>query len=134
MSAPGDGPVSAGWTFRTRAWRRPGYTAFEGSASCDGQTANVFLLVGSNHVSADVQSLRGLADRLFGLLSGILGVPATGPIVVNIGELMDSLDEIPMNATWSFAPPERESIERALEALLWAGVPVAGLSIQEAQS
>jgi hypothetical protein len=85
------------------------------------QTADFFLLVGSNHVSVDVQSLRRLADRLCDLLSTILGKPDTGPWVVNIGELMDSLDEIPVNATWSFPPARRQQLLDALERLLGGG-------------
>ena len=115
------------WAFRARTWGRPGYTALEGSASFDGQSADFFLVVGSAHVSLDVQSLRSLTDRFLDLLSRVLGKPATGPAVVNIGELMDNLDEIPVNATWSFSPERREELLSALERLLWA-VP-AGVSL-----
>jgi hypothetical protein len=119
------------WAFRTRTWGRPGYTALEGSASYGNQTAEFFLVVGSAHVSLDVQSLRTLADRFLDLLSPILGTPDTGPSVVNIGELMDSLDEIPVNATWSFPPARREELLSALERLLWAGTTGASLSAGE---
>jgi hypothetical protein len=40
--------------------------------------------------------------------------------VVNIGELMDSLDEAPVNATWSFPPVRREEVLHTLERLLQA--------------
>lgn len=43
------------WTFHTRTRGRPGYTVLEGSASFDGQTAEFFLVVGSQHISLDVQ-------------------------------------------------------------------------------
>ncbi len=42
-------------------------------------------------------------------------------VVVNVGELMDSLDEAPVNATWSIPPTRREDLLRALELLLVAG-------------
>lgn len=111
--------MAEAWTFRTRTWGRPGYTALEGSTSDGSQTAEFFLVVGSTHVSLDVQSLRSLTDRFLDLLSSVLGQPASGPAVVNIGELMDSLDEIPVNATWSFPPARREELLSALERLLW---------------
>jgi hypothetical protein len=109
------------WAFQTRTWDRAGYTALEGSASFDGRHAKLFLVVGPQHVSLDIQSLRGLTDRLSALFSPALGPPATGPTVVNIGELMDSLDEAPVNATWSFPPSQREEVLRDLERLLCGG-------------
>ena len=46
-------------------------------------------------------------------------------LVVNVGELMDSLDEAPVNATWSIPPTRREDLLRALEVLLeaWHTIP-----------
>jgi hypothetical protein len=123
--------VAGTWVFRTRTWGRPGYTALEGSASVNGQTADFFLVVGSQHVSLDVQSLRGLADRFLDFLATILGAPATGPTVVNIGELMDSLDEVPVNATWSFPPARRGDLLRDLERLLSVGSVSADPSASE---
>jgi hypothetical protein len=90
-------------------------------------------MVGSDHISLDVQSLRGLTDRLFDLLATVLGKPDSGPTVVNIGELMDSLDEIPMNATWSFPPARREELLTALEGLLRAGSAGGDLSAGESR-
>ena len=119
------------WAFRARTWGRPGYTALEGSSSFDGQSVDFFLVVGSAHISLDVQSLRSLTDRFLDLLSRVLGKPATGPAVVNIGELMDSLDEIPVNATWSFPPERREELLSALERLLWAAPAGVSLSAGE---
>ncbi len=119
------------WTFHTRAWGRPWYTVLEGSASSDGQTAEFFLVVGSQHISLDVQSLRGLTDRLLDLFATILGRPTTGPAVVNIGELMDSLDEIPINATWAFPPARRGDLLCELERLLGVESVSAGLSAGE---
>lgn len=121
------------WTFRTRTWGRPGYTALEGSTSDGSQTAEFFLVVGSAHVSLDVQSLRSLTDRFLDLLSGVLGQPTSGPAVVNIGELMDSLDEIPINATWSFPPARREELLSALERLLRAAPAEASRSAGESR-
>ena len=84
--------MAGAWTFRTRTWGRPGYTALEGSASDGSQTADFFLVVGSAHVS---------------------------------------LDEIPVNATWSFPPERREELLSALERLLWAAPAGVSLSAGE---
>ncbi len=119
------------WTFRTRTWERPGYVALEGSASFEGETAEFFLVVGPQHISLDVQSLRPLTDRLLDLLAPILGRPDAGPVVVNIGELMDSLDEAPMNATWTFPPARREGLLRELKELLRGESVGAGRSGRE---
>ncbi len=67
------------WTFRIRTWERPGYIALEGSGSFERETAEFFLVVGSQHIS---------------------------------------LDEAPVNATWSFPPTRREGLLRELEGLL----------------
>jgi hypothetical protein len=109
------------WAFRTRTWGRPGYTVLEGVASVDGQTEEFFLVVRPQHASLDVQSLRGFTDKLLDLFSTILGKPETGPVVVNIGELMDSLNEAPVNATWSFAADRRDQLLIELERLLCGG-------------
>jgi len=110
--------VSPRWTFRARTWGRPGYAILEGLASRGDQHAEFFLVVGEAHVSLDIQSLRRMSDELLDLLAPILGPPQEGPTVVNIGELMDSLDEAPVNATWSISPIRREEILNALEQLL----------------
>lgn len=121
------------WDFRTRTWGRPGYTALEGSASCGNETAEFFLVVGPAHVSLDVQSLRSLSDRFLDFLSTVLGEPDTGPSVVNIGELMDSLDEVPVNATWSFPPARRQDLLSALERLLRVDPTGAGVSAGQSE-
>ncbi len=95
-----------------------GYTILEGSASRGDQHAEFFLVVGETHVSLDIQSLRRMSDELLDLLAPILGPPQAGPTVVNVGELMDSLDEAPVNATWSFPPVRREEVLNALKRLL----------------
>jgi hypothetical protein len=123
--------MAGAWAFRTRTWGRPGYTAVEGTAECDGEAAEFFLVVGAQHVSLDIQSLRGFADRLLDLCVTILGQPETGPAVVNIGELMDSLDEVPLNATWTFPPGRRQELLSALARLLGAGCAGASLSAGE---
>jgi hypothetical protein len=105
---------------QTKSWKRPGYTILEGSASWGDQDAEFFLVVGQAHVSLDIQSRRSLSDHFLTLLEPILGPPQTGPAVVNVGELMDSLDEAPVNATWSFPPVRGEEILQALERLLQA--------------
>jgi len=112
--------MSPQWEFRTRTWRRPGYLVLEGVATRGDQHAEYFLVVGEAHVSLDIQSLRRMSDEFLELLERVLGPPDTGPTVVNVGELMDSLDEAPVNATWSFPPVRREELLRALERLLQA--------------
>ena len=82
-------------------------------------------------LSLDVQSLRSLTDRFLDLLSRVLGKSATGPAVVNIGALRDSLDEIPVNAAWSFPPERREELLSARERLLWAAPAGVSLSAGE---
>ncbi len=112
--------MSPQWEFRTRTWRRPGYLVLEGVATRGDQHAEFFLVVGEAHVSLDIQSLRSLSDHFLTLLEPVLGPPQAGPAVVNVGELMDSLDEAPVNATWSFPPVRREEVLHALERLLQA--------------
>ena len=90
-------------------------------------------MVGPHHASLDVQSLRGFTDRLLDLFAPILGKPETGPAVVNIGELMDSLDEVSVNATWSFPPARREELLRELERLLGAESVGAGPPASESR-
>jgi len=89
-------------------------------ASRGDQHAEFFLVVGQTHVSLDIQSLRRFSDEFLELLAPFLGRPDAGPTVVNVGELMDSLDEAPVNATWSFPPVRREEVLHALERLLQA--------------
>ncbi len=122
-SSPGQdgGPVAPRWTFQTRTWGRPGYTVLEGSASRGDQHAEYFLIVGEAHVSLDIQSLRRVSDEFLELLAPFLGRPDAGPVVVIVGELMDSLDEAPVNASWSIPPTRRDGVLQALEALLEAG-------------
>jgi hypothetical protein len=75
-------------------------------------------VVGQAHVSLDIQSLRSLSDQFLTLLEPVLGPPQTGPAVVNVGELMDSLDEAPVNATWSLPPVRGAEVLDSLERLL----------------
>jgi hypothetical protein len=111
-------PAAPRWTFQTRTWGRPGYTILEGSASQGNQHAEFFLVVGEAHVSLDIQSLRRFSDEFLELLAPLLGPPQAGPAVVNVGELMDSLDEAPVNASWSIPPTRRADLLRALETFL----------------
>ena len=113
-------PVASPWTFQMRIWGRLGNTILEGVASRGDQHAEFFLVVGEAHVSLDIQSLRRFSDEFLELLAPFLGRPDAGPTVVNIGDLMDSLDETPVNATWSFPPVRREEVLHALERLLQA--------------
>ena len=114
-------PVAPRWVFQTSIWGRPGYTVLEGAMSRGDQHAEFFLVVGEAHVSLDIQSLRRVSDEFLDLLAPVLGPPQAGPVVVNVGELMDSLDEAPVNATWSIPPTRREDLLGALELLLVAG-------------
>ena len=91
----------------------------EGRASRLGSQEEVdfFLFIGPDYATADVHSLRGASFGLVQYFSDLLGQPAEGPRPVNIGELMDSEDEIPVNAFWRIREDEREQI---LEGLLKA--------------
>ncbi len=84
----------------------------EGRASREGSQEEVefFLLIGPDYGTADVHSLRGESFGLIDYFSAFLGQPATGPQPVNIGELMDSEDEIPVNAFWSIRADQRAGI------------------------
>lgn len=91
----------------------------EGRASRRGSEEEVdfFLFIGPDYVTADVHSLRGESFGLLQYFSDLLGQPTEGPRPVNIGELMDSEDEIPVNAFWGIRVDQREEI---LEGLLKA--------------
>ena len=91
----------------------------EGWASPKGSQEKVdfFLFIGSDYGTADVHSLRGESFRLIDYFSDFLGQPARGAHPVNIGELMDSEDEIPVNAFWKIREDQREEI---IEGLLKA--------------
>ena len=84
----------------------------EGWASREGSQEEVdfFLFIGPDHGTADVHSLRGESFGLIDYFSDFLGPPAAGPQPVNIGELMDSEDEIPVNAFWHIREDQREEI------------------------
>jgi len=84
----------------------------EGWASRGGSQEEVefFLLIGPDYGTADVHSLRGESFDLLDYFSAFLGRPATGPHPVNIGELMDSEDEIPVNAFWRIRADQRAGI------------------------
>lgn len=92
----------------------------EGRASREGSPEEVefFLFIGPDYGTADVHSLRGESFGLIDYFSAFLGPPAVGPHPVNIGELMDSEDEIPVNAFWNIREDQREEIiEGLLKAL-----------------
>ena len=112
--------MASPWTFQTRIWGRLGNTILEGVASRGDQHAEFFLVVAQAHVSLDIQSLRRFSDEFLELLAPFLGRPDAGPTVLNVGELMDSLDEAPVNASWAISPARREELLGALERLLQA--------------
>jgi hypothetical protein len=92
----------------------------EGLAS-PGETreeVEFFLFIGPDYGTADVHSLRTESFSLIDYFSSILGEPASGAHPVNIGELMDSEDEIPVNAFWKIRESDRgEIIGRLLKAV-----------------
>jgi hypothetical protein len=101
------------WRFRlSRKEDGRGGLLMEGRASREGSQEEVdfFLLIGPDHGTADVHSLRGDSFRLIDYFSDFLGPPAAGPQPVNIGELMDSEDEIPVNAFWHIRADQRAGI------------------------
>jgi hypothetical protein len=76
-----------------------------------------FLFIGRDYGTADVHSLRGESFGLIDFFSTILGQPAREAQPVNIGELMDSEDEIPVNAYWTIREDRRDEL---IDALLTA--------------
>jgi hypothetical protein len=92
----------------------------EGRAACEGSPEEVefFLLIGPDYGTADVHSLRQESFALIDYFAHVLGPPTKGPLPINIGELMDSEDEIPVNAFWTIGEDQREEIiEGLLKAL-----------------
>ncbi len=110
-----------GWRFRLLKKERGRRGLFlEGRATCEGSLEEVefFLFIGPDYGTADVHSLRRESFDLIDYLSHFLGQPARGAHPVNIGELMDSEDEIPVNAFWTIPGDQRDEIVNALlEAL-----------------
>jgi len=88
----------------------------EGRASPEGSREEVefFLFIGSDYGTADVHSLRRESFALIDYFAGFLGPPASGPQPINIGELMDSEDEIPVNAFWHIREDHRAEIVAGL--------------------
>ena len=123
-------PVDPEWTFQTKSWERLGFTILEGSAGRGDQHAEFFLVVGEAHISLEIQSLRRVSDEFLDVLAPVLGPPQAGLVVVNVGELMDSLDEAPVNATWSIPPTRRQDLLRALEILLGTGPASPGKPVE----
>jgi hypothetical protein len=91
-------------------------TLLEGRAWRDGEHEEVefFLLIGSDYGTADVHSLRKESFALIDYFAGFLGPPVSGPQPINIGELMDSEDEIPVNAFWHIREDHRAEIVAGL--------------------
>jgi hypothetical protein len=92
----------------------------EGRATREGSQEEVefFLFIGRDYGTADVHSLRGESFGLIDYFSHFLGQPAREAHPVNIGELMDSEDEIPVNAFWRIREDQRdEMIDELLKAL-----------------
>lgn len=88
----------------------------EGRASIHGSQEEVefFLFIRPDYGTADVHSLRRESFALIEYFADFLGKPARGPEPVNIGELMDSEDEIPVNAFWHIREEQREEIIQGL--------------------
>ncbi len=105
------------WAFRLLKKER-GHRGLwvEGRASREGSPEEVefFLFIGPHYGTADVHSLRGESFELIDYFSDFLGLPVAGPHPVNIGELMDSEDEIPVNAFWNIREDQREEIVEGL--------------------
>jgi hypothetical protein len=109
--------MGMGWRFRLskKETVRRG-TLLEGRAWRDGEHEEVefFLLIGSDYGTADVHSLRKESFALIDYFAGFLGPPVSGPNPINIGELMDSEDEIPVNAFWHIRQDHRAAIVSGL--------------------
>lgn len=102
-----------GWRFRLlkKETGRRGLL-LEGRARREGSPEEVefFLLIGPDHGTVDVHSLRSESFALIDYFADFLGQPAAGPQPVNIGELMDSEDEIPVNGFWHIRADQRDAI------------------------
>jgi hypothetical protein len=109
------------WRFRL-AKKERGHRGLlmEGRAAREGSAEEVefFLLIGSDFGTADVHSLRGESFALIEYFAGFLGQPERGPHPINIGELMDSEDEIPVNAYWRIREDHRAEIVEGLLKVL----------------
>ena len=110
-----------GWRFRLLKKER-GHRGLllEGRATREGSQEEVefFLFIGRDYGTADVHSLRAESFGLIDYFSGFLGEPAREAHPVNIGELMDSEDEIPVNAFWRIREDQRdELLDTLLKAL-----------------
>lgn len=101
-----------GWRFQLLKKETGRGFLLEGRARRDGSHEEVefFLLIGPDYGTVDVHSLRGDSFALIEYFANFLGQPADGPQPVNIGELMDSEDEIPVNCFWHIRADERETI------------------------
>jgi hypothetical protein len=106
-----------GWQFRfLKKERGRRGLLLEGRATPQGSREEVefFLFIGRDYGTADVHSLRAESFGLIDYFSVFLGEPARGAHPVNIGELMDSEDEIPVNAFWTIREDQREDMVEAL--------------------
>lgn len=111
----------ANWRFRLLKKER-GHRGLliEGRASPEGSQEEVefFLCIGPDYGTADVHSLRAESFALIDYFADFLGQPLREPHPVNIGELMDSEDEIPVNGFWNIRGDQREEIiQELLKAL-----------------
>ncbi len=105
------------WRFRLAKKERGARgLLIEGQASREGSHEEVefFLFIGPDHGTVDVHSLRGVSFALIDYFADFLGQPASGPQPINIGELMDSEDEIPVNAFWHVRADHRDEIIEGL--------------------
>jgi hypothetical protein len=113
--------MGMGWRFRLAKKQRGDQgLLLEGWAAREGSQEEVefFLLIGPDYGTADVHSLRKESFALIDYFAGFLGPPTRGPDPINIGELMDSEDEIPVNAFWHIREDQRaEIIEGLLKAV-----------------
>ncbi|MEA3508963.1 MAG: hypothetical protein U9R33_00630 [candidate division NC10 bacterium] len=103
----------ASWRFRFLK-KEKGHRGLlmEGRASREGSPEEVefFLLIGPDYGTADVHSLRAESFALIDYFADFLGQPLREPHPVNIGELMDSEDEIPVNGFWHIRADQRDAI------------------------
>lgn len=113
--------MTMGWRFRLLK-KETGRSGFllEGRARREGSPEELefFLLIGPDHGTVDVHSRRAESFALIDYFADFLGQLAAEPQPVNIGELMDSEDEIPVNGVWHIRADQRDAIiEELLKAI-----------------
>lgn len=106
------------WRIRGIGWERRGF-AYEGTAINDQSTEELSfsLRFHGTHLALEVYSHRPPAFLFVEHLSKTLGMPTTGPEILNIGEQSDSDGEVPTYTVWTFGPEEIANVRETLRRI-----------------